>query len=391
MRILHLGFEDHRRPGNGGGSVRNAQINRRIAARHRITVLVANYRGARRRVEDGVEYVPVGLPIGYFPSLISYFVMLPLVARKYPADLVVEEFAAPISSILSPWWTRRPTLAVVQWMNSREKSRQYRLPFFVFEMIGARLHRRFVTVSDDMRQQILTANPDARVEVIPNGVDPALTEPGPRRGPDIVYLGRLEIAQKGIDLLLRAFAGIAGEVEGDLVLAGDGPDRRAIEKQARAHGIAERVRFTGRVAGTAKHDLLAGARVVAMPSRFETFGIVAVEALAAGTPVVAFDIPCLRAVVPPDCGCLVEAFDVDALASTMLDLYRDPERIDRMSARGRVFAQQFDWDEIAVRQEQVYQDVVREARDRARQVHRSRRTPRGGPDGQPACDHLDRR
>jgi glycosyltransferase involved in cell wall biosynthesis len=359
MRILHLGFEDHRRPGSGGGSLRNAEINRRLAARHEITVLVANYRGARRRVEDGVEYVPVGLPIGYFTSLVTYFLLVPFVALRYPADLVIEEFAAPISSILMPFWTRRPVLAVVQWMNSREKSRQYHLPFFVFEMIGVRLHRRFITVSDDMREQIRAANHLADVTVVPNGVADPHLPPGLRRGDDIVYLGRLEIAQKGIDLLLSAFARIAARTDGDLVIAGDGPDRRAIEKSAAGLGIAHRVRFAGRVEGPRKFGMLAQARLVVMPSRFETFGIVAVEALAAGTPVVAFDIPCLRAVVPPDCGRLVPAFDTARLAEAVLDLYGDVARIEAMGKHGREFVRQFDWDEIAVRQERVYERVVR--------------------------------
>ena len=362
MRILHLGFEDHRRPGSGGGSLRNAEINRRLADRHRITVLVANYRGARRRVEDGVEYVPVGLPLGYFPSLISYFLLVPLVALGCPADLVVEEFAAPMSSVLTPLWTRRPTLAVVQWMNSWEKSRQYRLPFFLFEMLGVRLHRRFVTVSDDMRDRIRAANPRAGVDVVPNGVAVPDLAPGLRRGRDIVYLGRLEIAQKGLDLLLVAFARVAPRIDGNLVIAGDGPDRRAIEKQAAGLGISHRVRFAGRVGGAAKFELLARARVVVMPSRFETYGIVAVEALSVGTPVVAFDIPCLRAVVPPDCGRLVPPFDSGRLAEAVLDLYDDEPRSARMGVQGKEFVRQFDWDQIAVQQEQIYEDVVREGR-----------------------------
>ncbi|GAB3246711.1 glycosyltransferase family 4 protein [Kineosporia babensis] len=361
MRILHLGFEDHRRPGSGGGSLRNAEINRRIAARHRITVLVANYQGAERRVEDGVEYVPVGLPLGYFPSLVSYFLLVPFVARGFPAELVVEEFAAPISSVLMPVWTTRPTLAVVQWMNSREKSRQYRLPFFLFEMLGVRLHRRFVTVSDDMRERIHASNHRAQVSVIPNGVaDPQLAPDLPR-GADIVYLGRLELAQKGIDLLLTAFAQQAALIQGNLVIAGDGPDRKAIEKLAAGLGIAHRVQFAGRVEGAAKFDLLGRARLVVMPSRFETFGIVAIEALAAGTPVIAFDIPCLREVVPADCGRLVPAFEVESLAAAVAELYPDQARIAQMGAAGKEFARQFDWDEIALRQEQVYEDVVRAA------------------------------
>lgn len=358
LRVLHLGFEDHLRPGSGGGSARNQQVNRRLAPRHDITVLTASFRGARDRTEDGVRYVHVGLPIGYFTSILSYFAALPFAARRHPADLVIEEFAAPFSSVLVPLWSRRPTLAVVQWLNSREKSRQYRLPFSAFERAGVRTHRRLVAMSDDLRDQLHAANPGAHVDVVPNGVEPLAFQVAAERGDDVVFLGRLEQAQKGIDLLLEAYALAADRVDGRLVLAGDGPDRARLARQADVLGIGPRVHFPGRVSGAEKYRLLAGARLVAMPSRYETFGMVAVEALASGSPVLAFAIPCLRSVVPPQCGRLVPRFDVPAYAEAMVEMYADRAQADRMGAAGRVFARQFDWDRIADEQEQAYLAAV---------------------------------
>lgn len=172
LRILHLGFEDHRRPGSGGGSIRNQQINRRLAERHEITVLSTKWRGYSDRTEDGLKYVHIGLPIGYFTAILSYFAVLPFAIRRHRADIVVEEFAAPFSSALIPLWTRRPTLALVQWLNSREKSWQYKLPFLLFEQLGVRVHRRFVAVSDDLAERLRRMNSRAVVDVVPNGVEP---------------------------------------------------------------------------------------------------------------------------------------------------------------------------------------------------------------------------
>src|SRR5438105_7396065 len=95
LRILHLAFDDHRRPGSGGGAIRNREINRRLALRHDITAVTVSYRGSRERVEDGVRYVPVGLALGYYGSILTYFAALPLVIWKHPSDLLVEDFAAP--------------------------------------------------------------------------------------------------------------------------------------------------------------------------------------------------------------------------------------------------------------------------------------------------------
>jgi glycosyltransferase involved in cell wall biosynthesis len=357
LRILHLGFEDHRRPGSGGGSARNQQINSRLARRHDITVLTTKWRGYTDRTEDGVHYVHIGLPIGYFTAILSYFVVLPFVIRRYDADLVVEEFAAPFSSALIPLWTKRPTLALVQWLNSREKSRQYKLPFLLFERLGVLIHRRFVAVSDDVSHQLVRMNPAAVVDVIPNGVEPAAFDASATTGDDVVFLGRLEQQQKGLDLLLDAYARAAGRIDGRLLIAGDGPDRTKLERRAARLGIADRVQFLGRITGAPKYELLAGARLVVMPSRFETFGIVAIEALACGTPVLAFEIPCLRAVLPPNCGRMVAAYSVSDYAATMVDMYHSGE-LAEMGAAGRHFARRFDWEQIAIQQEHAYQATL---------------------------------
>ena len=360
LRVLHLAFEDHRRPGSGGGSARNQAVNSRLAEQHDITVVTAGYAGARPRTEDGVRYEHLGVGSGYWTSLLSYFLLLPWTAwrRGRDYDLVIEEFAAPLSSMSVSRWTRRPTLAVVQWLNAREKSRQYRMPFFLFESAGVRAHDRYVAVSQDLGDVLTARHPGADVTVVPNGVEPEALEARSPVGSDIVFLGRLEIAQKGLDLLLDAFASIADRVEGDLLLAGDGPDLPELRRRVTRLGLDDRVRFLGRVDGQAKYELLASARVVAMPSRYETFGMVAVEAQACGAPVVAFDIPCLREVVPADSGRLVAESTAAAFAAGLLSAYQDDDLRRTADAEGRVFARQFSWDRIAADQEAAYLSTV---------------------------------
>jgi polysaccharide pyruvyl transferase WcaK-like protein len=99
-----------------------------------------------------------------------------------------------------------------------------------------------------------------------------------------------------------------------------------------------------------------------MPSRYETFGMVAAEAMACGTPVLAFDIPCLREVLPPECGVLVPAFDVGAFATALAELAGDAARCAAMGEAGRDAARRFDWEPLARRQEEVYLDAVRDGR-----------------------------
>ncbi|WP_018683056.1 glycosyltransferase [Actinokineospora enzanensis] len=372
LRVLHLGFEDPASPGSGGGAVRTHEMNRRLARDHDITVLTTRWPGCVDRVEDGVRYEHVGIGKGksYLGRIVGYAVVLPFVSRRYEADLVVEDFFAPISSMAAPLWTGRPTVGMVQWLNAREKARQYRLPFHLVESAGVRTHRRLVTVSQGIAERLRGMNAAARVDVVANGVDAAAFEVREPRGADVVFVGRLEVAQKGLDLLLDAFAQVVDRMPGALVLAGTGPDEQRLRARAGELGIADRVRFAGWVAGADKHRLVAAARVAAVPSRFETFGMVAVEAAACGTPVVAFDIDCLREVVPEQVGVRVPAFDVAAYGRAMADLAADPAEVGRMGGRGREFARAFSWDRLVRAQERAYLDAVRDWQEVAGAGHR---------------------
>ncbi|MBW4718136.1 glycosyltransferase [Saccharothrix obliqua] len=356
LDVLHLGFEDVAMPGAGGGALRTHEINKRLAAAgHRVTVLVTRFPGCRDRVEDGVRYVHVGIGAGrtLVGRVAGYALTLPYHVRRFPADLVVEDFFAPISTMAAPLWTGRPTVGVVQWLNARGKSDQYHLPFHRVERFGVRRHRDLIAVSHGVAGALRELNPHADVEVIGNGVDPAAFTPPASDGDDVVYVGRLEAEHKGLYALLHAWTTASRHTGGDLVIAGTGPDEAALRTLAEGLGIAHRVRFVGWISGTAKFELMARARLVVVPSQYESFGIVAVEAMATGTPVLAFDIPCLREVVPAGCGELVPPFDVAGYADAIVRGWhrrKTPSSVDR----AKRFASSFDWDMLARCQENVY-------------------------------------
>jgi glycogen synthase len=362
LRILHLGFEHPRMPGAGGGSRRTHEIDRRlVAAGHTVTVLTTRFPGARDAVLDGVRYVPVGWGAGgnRLGRLAGYVLGLPAAVRRHrgDADLVVEDFFAPFSTMAAPLWTGRPTVGLVQWLHARDKARQYKLPLHLVERAGTRRHRRLIAVSEGTAERLRAMNPAARVDVVGNGVDPALLDAPARVGRDVVFLGRLELEGKGLDLLLRAWRRIGPQVGGELLIAGGGPEEARVRRFAEELGV-EGVRFLGWCDGPDKVELLAGARLVVVPSRHETFGMVAVEALAAGTPVVAFDIPCLREVVPPGAGWTVPPFDVDALADAVATAATDEEGLAAAGRQGRAFARSYDWDALAAAQLAVYREVA---------------------------------
>ncbi|MEQ4567644.1 glycosyltransferase family 4 protein [Paenarthrobacter sp. CAP02] len=375
MRVLHLGFEDPQMPGAGGGSVRTHEINRRLAAQgFHVTVVTTRYPGWQERVQDGVHYVPIGFGSGRnrLSRVVAYVARLPFEVRRRRemADLVVEDFFAPFSTMAAPLWTGRPTVGVVQWLHAEDKARQYKLPLHWMERLGVRKHRRLISVSQGIADRLTGINPDVHVDVIGNGVDPAAWIPEPRLGKDVLFIGRLEYGHKGLDLLLAAWSRCCDHVDGDLLIAGSGPDEARLREAIRDAGLTHRVRMLGWLSGEEKFQALSNARLVVVPSRHETFGLVAIDALATGTPVITFNIPCLREIVPPGAGWLVEPFDVDAFAEEIAIRYAQPG-LEQAAALGREFATGYNWDALAAKQAQSYIDSLAALSD----AHTDQRRP----------------
>jgi len=323
-------------------------------------------------MEDGVRYQHIGgftrpIRANNRASLLAYFAALPYaIASRRNVDLIVEDFAAPFGSIGVPAWTKTPTVGMVQWLSARQQVERYHLPFYVVESLGLRTHRNLIAVSEDLASVLRMRNPRSQVTVIPNGVESSLFAPptGSQRK-DILYLGRLDTSQKGIDLLVQAFALIADKVDEDLVIAGDGPDEAKVRRLVDELGVAKRVRFLGRVSGDSKRLVLDQARILAVPSRAETFGIVAAEGLARGTPIIAFDIPCLREIVTPEVGVLVAAegrFDPGRFGAALAEILGRPDVLADKGRRGPASVARFRWESAADAQEAVYLRAIEEAR-----------------------------
>ncbi len=183
----------------------------------------------------------------------------------------------------------------------------------------------------------------AAIEVIPNFVDPdrygrdlypcrrsALLEPGEKL---ILHISNFRSVKRVKDVV-RIFSRVAPKVPARLVLVGDGPDRPEVAGEAEALGVAERVTFLGKLDSVA--ELLACADLFLLPSETESFGLVALEAMASGVPVVATRVGGLPEVVTDgETGVLAPVEALDEMAGAAVDILRDPERWDAMSRAAR--------------------------------------------------------
>jgi glycosyltransferase involved in cell wall biosynthesis len=207
-----------------------------------------------------------------------------------------------------------------------------------------RLADRVVCVSEALQSEVLAAGVrQERVTVIPNGVSrPAPLDPATRErldaelalgtGPVVTAVGRL-VPQKAHLRLLDAAAIAHDELpDARFLIVGDGPLRSHLEEAARGRGLGDVVTFTG-----VRHDaraIIARSDVLAFSSDWEGLPLAALEALAAGVPVVSTDVAGARDALSTGAG-LVVPRDHQAIAGAILELLRDPARRDAMAAEGR--------------------------------------------------------
>lgn len=212
----------------------------------------------------------------------------------------------------------------------------------------------------------------SRVRVIPNGFHPARFDPAPDGAPFraslglspatplVVFAGRLA-SNKGLHHLLPAFATLwRAHPDARLVLAGEDQDQRArLETLARSLGVEDRVHFTGHLDDSRYRSALAAGDAFVLPSEWEAFGIVLVEAMACGVPCVATRVGGAPDVVQDGVtGRVVPYGDEDALARALGGLLSDRALATRMGQAGRARAfKEYSWDAVVERTLGVYREL----------------------------------
>jgi len=363
------------------------ELSRRLATRFEVTVLAPHAPGAKRQEEmDGItverfRYAPDFLEcLAYDGGIPTKLRSKPWLAALVPMFLLAQTIMAlRLLRRLHPqvvhahWLLPQGLLALLALKLSGVRART------VVTAHGADIHglnsgfamwlkSRVVCGVDAVTvvsqalahdARTLTTDPN-KIQVIPMGVDLSshFVPSTPRsRSQTLVFAGRL-VEKKGVSTLLEAMAKLVRDKpNAQLLIAGFGPLRESLEARALELGISDRVEFLGSYRNQDLPDLFRRADIAVYPfmrasgGDQEGLGLVIVEAMGCGLPVVAGDLPAVHDVIRNhETGLLVASRDPSALAKTIKHLIDDAELAERLAQNGRSFAlANFDWRIIADR------------------------------------------
>jgi glycogen(starch) synthase len=234
--------------------------------------------------------------------------------------------------------------------------------------------QRVIACSHYMREQIVDifGVAEKRVSVIPNGIDPDdLQAQDPVElvrlrsefaAPEeklVLLIGRL-VYEKGFQLALEAMPRLIDAVPGTrFLVAGSGTHEAELHRQAEELGLMEHGTFLGWIGDDVLHSLYRIADLTVVPSIYEPFGLVALEAMASGCPCIVADTGGLREVVVHEEGGLrFRADDPDALAEVAIRVLSDDELGRRLVADAYEHVRRFDWGDVAEQTAAVYADLA---------------------------------
>jgi len=234
---------------------------------------------------------------------------------------------------------------------------------------------KVVVCSEAMKKEIekIFQTPQDKIRVINNGLDikdTKISKEIPRTSfasPEekiVLFVGRL-VPEKGVQVLIEAMAGVlAFEPKTKLIIAGKGPYEDALKELARRKGLEDRVKFLGFIADEERDALYRYADTIVFPSLYEPFGIVALEGMIAGNPVVVADTGGLSEIIKHEVnGLKCLPGNADSLAEQIIRTFRDKALVNRLVKKAREdVINKYSWDGIAQQTLNLYLEIIEESK-----------------------------
>lgn len=348
LKIFFIDFDDIKNPLLGAGQAKATVevCSRLVKSGHEVTVICSKYPNSKDRRENGIYYRHIGFGTKNIRiNNLLYILSVPLVVMRLKGDVVVECFTAPISTLFSPLFTKIPVIGLPTSFEADRFSKLYHFPFDKIENFGLRFYKYFLPYTPYLDQKMKKQNSRVISKIVPEGVEEYFFTIKQKKPKHILFLGRLDMGQKGIDLLLNAYSLVVNQIKYPLIIAGNGPDEDKVQKMIEDLKLTDSVMMVGPAFGEKKEKLLSESLFVAFPSRHEGFSLFSLEALASGLPLICFNIPSLSW-TNEDVALKAKAFNVRQYANILLKA-TNPKMINKMRKNARVVAKRYTWDQVS--------------------------------------------
>lgn len=338
MRILILNWKDIKHPEAGGAEIVTHQYaNHLVKSGHYVTLFTSSFGGAKaEEIIDGVRILRKGTiyTVNLWAALV-YFTRL-----KYETDLVIDQIHG--IPFFTPLYVRKPTLAWIHEVAGDIWRKEFPFPIAIIgiltEKIYFSLYRNvtFLTDSLSTKKELISCGVNTnRIKVIPLTIDrPVKIRQRKTKYPTLIYVGRLT-PMKRVEFLIQSTNLIKSMFPRlKTLIIGDGKLYyvRKLKYLVRELNLESSVRFLGRVTESQKWRLLATSWLHVHPSLKEGFGLNVLEAVHLGTPTISFDVGGLRDVIQNGrTGVIVKEETPQALADTIEQMLKEPERLTRLS------------------------------------------------------------
>lgn len=338
----------------GGAERRYFEIAKRLAKKHDVTVYSLRLKGCKDyEIYDKIEIIRVGLKHGLkkrsMPPLLSFF---PLKALKNNYDIIdANQGIASFMGFFAPF-TRRPIVATFHDIYWNQWNEYFAKPYSWFgkgmELIWSKLHYdKIIANSPATEEKLKRLNFKSDIRTIVSGIDlDFINSVRSKKKNQVIYVGRL-IKYKNVDLLLNEFSKVK---DSKLIIVGSGPEEENLKRLAKKLDI--NVDFRGFVTEKEKIRLIKSSQLLINPSSVEGLGLILLEAMACGTPVVAKNLStyffCNKN----------NSLLGDNFASNITKLLENNTLRARLRKNGLKTAKDFSWDRTADKVEALYKELV---------------------------------
>lgn len=349
----------------GGAEKQVYEIARRLAKKHDVHVYTMNLEGSPSyEVREGIKIHRLGITHGLrkrsMLPLLAYFLSFPKIRKELESfDVINASQAAGIFSFIHNG--NAPIVLTIYDLYLSDWKKYYPFPLYLAgqvlekKMMMGR-YDRVVTISEMSREKVVKQDMKAPVSVVNMGIDfdrIRKVKVGKRSG--VVFVGRL-VAYKNIDVLIKAMKKVQERSPKEkLAIIGSGDEELRLKALAKELGVS--VRFLGFAPENEKIRLIKSSVAFVSMSSVEGFGIALLEAMAAGTPVIAKRLGCYREFCTKDNSMLIPE---SRLSKSIMLLLKNKRLWKKISANGIRTAKNFSWNKVAERMEKEYESAIRQ-------------------------------